>query len=48
MRLGVLPQAQNRVFALEELKVATNDFSPGSLIGEGRHGKVIKQFLMLI
>nr|APU94881.1 leucine-rich repeat receptor-like protein kinase [Pohlia nutans] len=45
MRLGVLPQAQNRVFALEELKVATNNFSPGSLIGEGRHGKVFKGLL---
>lgn len=36
----MLPQSQNRVFALEELKVATNNFSPGALVGEGRHGKV--------
>ncbi|XP_024394333.1 probable inactive leucine-rich repeat receptor-like protein kinase At3g03770 isoform X2 [Physcomitrium patens] len=45
MRLGVLPQSQNRVFALEELKVATNNFSPGALVGEGRHGKVYKGLL---
>ncbi|KAG0585502.1 hypothetical protein KC19_2G017100 [Ceratodon purpureus] len=45
MRLGVLPHSHNRVFALEELKIATNNFSPGALVGEGRHGKVFKGLL---
>ncbi|CAM6039514.1 unnamed protein product [Sphagnum compactum] len=44
-RLGVLPQPLSRTFTLEELKEATNDFSPAALVGEGSHGKVFKGLL---
>jgi hypothetical protein len=30
----------NRTFIIEDLKTATNNFSPSSFVGEGRHGKV--------
>ncbi|XP_007010597.2 PREDICTED: probable inactive leucine-rich repeat receptor-like protein kinase At3g03770 [Theobroma cacao] len=41
MKLGANHPAY-RVFALEELKEATNNFTPSSIIGEGSHGQVYK------
>ncbi|CAM6104517.1 unnamed protein product [Calypogeia fissa] len=42
MRLGVLTVPQHQVFSLEQLEEATDNFSRGSLIGEGIRGKVYK------
>lgn len=41
MRIGTIGLMPYRVFSLEELEEATNDFDPGHLIEESPQGKVL-------
>ena len=41
MMIGTIGLTPYRVFGLEELEEATNDFDPGHLLGESPQGKVL-------
>lgn len=44
MRLTSIGLPPYRVFTLEEIEDATNNFDPSNLMGEGSQGKVIDMF----